>query len=771
MLGGRQTACARARKRGRSAWSTAAVAALALTVFGAVSGVAQAREREGEMPLELVEQTNNAYNHDCFWAGPRGLQYGNLPNATPIQKANLYPGPHGTFFDANFEGIPKGTVITIHGRYPHSRYMSYSVVDPLPSGAVVSTDQHFADELIKPDAGSTNPFVVGADRTATNRSYTVRLIAENAPAEPEPNTLYLGEKGTGTLLLRVYVPDEGLDGTGGVGLPTYEAKLPEGETVSGARLCERLVTPLSKGTPPGMTLEQWLGLRKQPYANPPYNDAATYPATNPSKFEKFWNGNYTLAGPFFPPAVRAKIPYKEVDFGANQDTTYVTDYINRSFGPVYVVHGKMPQFPNTYHGAKTMEPWQVRDWSFCQDDAPPSGKAYDCLNDWQVPTDKNGNYTIVVSKEGDRPANASALCGVAWLNYGEAGEGIPAPYNRPDFGLLVMRLELENPTWPNNGFNVLAPGAEEEAVMGEYLPHGTYDASAEEFQQQHSCEAGDPGVPHLAEGAKSPNNGAFTLEWSASPDVEAHAPITYTLQHKNGSGEWTTVASGLDRPSYTFTSGAHEQEGAWSYRASAQEGATSTGNSPESGQVSVDTTPPTLELSCPATTVLRTKGVAATFTASDGQSGLATPASGSIPIATGTLGVQTVSETAKDNVGNETTKSCSTNVDYGFSRLIPPAGHVVARTRPPVAVRFHLTDALGYVTNATATLEVAPASGPEAGSYRPATSATNTGDQFEAIKAGNYLYSLATTGLSKGTWNLKVLLNDGTAHTTGIVVR
>ena len=86
----------------------------------------------------------------------------------------------------------------------------------------------------------------------------------------------------------------------------------------------------------------------------------------------------------------------------------------------------------------------------------------------------------------------------------------------------------------------------------------------------------------------------------------------------------------------------------------------------------------------------------------------------------------------------------------------------------PVAVKFHLKDALGYVTDGSGTLEVAPVSGGVTGSYKPATSTTNSGDRFQAGKGGLYSYSLSTTGLGKGTFSLRVTVNDGTTHTTSI---
>ena len=196
------------------------------------------------------------------------------------------------------------------------------------------------------------------------------------------------------------------------------------------------------------------------------------------------------------------------------------------------------------------------------------------------------------------------------------------------------------------------------------------------------------------------------------------------------------------------------------------------GNLSEQGcaTVLVDATPPSVQVTCPETAVLRSHGVAATVTASDGQSGLAQDPSGTVPVPTGTLGPKTITETAIDNVGHETSASCTTDVVYEFAKFNPPAGKKV-KAGKNLAVSFKLSDALGYVTVGSATLEVAPITGEGVGSYKPATSAVNSGDQFEAAKGGRYTYSLATAALGKGTWSLRVTVSDGTVHTTSIVLK
>jgi hypothetical protein len=115
--------------------------------------------------------------------------------------------------------------------------------------------------------------------------------------------------------------------------------------------------------------------------------------------------------------------------------------------------------------------------------------------------------------------------------------------------------------------------------------------------------------------------------------------------------------------------------------------------------VQVDVSAPSVEASCPAPVSIGAKGVNATVTASDGQSGLAKDPSGSYPINTSTSGVKTVKVTAIDNVGHETEASCSTLVGYTQvitgnvkNKLVVKAGQAIklastAKISGPVTVQ------------------------------------------------------------------------------------
>ncbi|MBK9116033.1 MAG: hypothetical protein IPM22_10430 [Betaproteobacteria bacterium] len=104
----------------------------------------------------------------------------------------------------------------------------------------------------------------------------------------------------------------------------------------------------------------------------------------------------------------------------------------------------------------------------------------DALTDFQVPLDKDGNYTIVYSRKEDRPANATDANGVAWIEWSPRGEGIDGPKNRPDFGMLMIRIMDTDPAWKQGPAHVTQPGMEEQ-VMGPYYPRGYY-TTKDEFE-------------------------------------------------------------------------------------------------------------------------------------------------------------------------------------------------------------------------------------------------------------------------------------------------
>jgi hypothetical protein len=446
--------------------------------------------RIGNKSLETVVRTDERYGHDGLWLGPRGRDYGMmLEDPKPYQHANLYPDPNSTYWFAIME-MPAGSLLTLKGRFPHGRYLQYALYRSDPLGGFTATGEAFVDNQIQPDPGSTNPFVPGADRRAENRAYSLTIANVDAPEDPadrEPNTLYAGVGNKIQIVYRVYLPDVGCDGSGDVGLPTYTATLADGTELSADDVRSRFNQPLLQGVAPGMPVAKWRALCESP-DNDPALTPETTPARNPAVLERYFNNTYSLISVFKSPAVRATVSHAvETGFGGDPITLFLMGFVSRRFGPLLVIRGKMPTFPDTFKGQdggglEVMTDWQSRYWSVIMSEAPPSGMGADALTDMQVPLDADRNYTIVVCRPDDRPANATDENGVAWMDWGTRGEGLDDEKNRTDFGLILFRFMYNNPEWANNPDTIVEPGTEAE-VMGPYFPRLSY-TTTEDFEAQ-----------------------------------------------------------------------------------------------------------------------------------------------------------------------------------------------------------------------------------------------------------------------------------------------
>jgi hypothetical protein len=218
--------------------------------------------------------------------------------------------------------------------------------------------------------------------------------------------------------------------------------------------------------------------------------------------------------------------------------------------------------------------------------------------------------------------------------------------------IQVKNLELRIPTTE-------APGSDEGLVKApavQYLPPGYT------FARDEATSA--PGTPHLTSGSSPNNNGVFTLAWEAS---QAATALTYTLEHKNAAGGWSTVASGLSSPEYAFTAGSPEAEGTWKYRVIANnEGPASEPSGESSPGVVVDESAP----AAPTASADRAPDFAGgggwfkdtvevSFSAngdpalSDGSPGSGVNAATlSAPVVFNTSGSHTANGTVADNAGN-----------------------------------------------------------------------------------------------------------------------
>jgi hypothetical protein len=351
-----------------------------------------------------------------------------------------------------------GTRLRIEGEFPFARFMGFNLYD-----AAARPLEALADTEIEPDPGSVNPFRAGASRLAQHRSYTIFVESGPRPAEPEPNTLYTGDSPGGTFWYRVYMPDHGRDRKGGVPIPRVTVEPTGGgeglPSVGGAEACRELQAPYLHEVP-----EQ---LEEAPAL--PILTGNPYPGRNPPNWRLFVNFGRGAAdiildnetGEDFHDA--ALEPQSDgPGFFSSAHISYVFAPTSRGFGEVLVLRGRAPTFADTRDGPPRMPNGeQTRYWSFCQYE-PATQRVIACRADDRVAVGPGREYEIVVSTAAQRPSNAREDCGVTWIPWGPATQG-----------LLIYRQLLARESFRQAIARIPKPGDELE-VMDRYYPHGTY---------------------------------------------------------------------------------------------------------------------------------------------------------------------------------------------------------------------------------------------------------------------------------------------------------
>jgi hypothetical protein len=464
----------------------------ALIMIGAVAGSALASAtKAGKAATRTVVHfpangPGGQASGTCFW----GTSY------TQETWNKIWPDSH-TDYETSIDTIPAGGKVVFHGQFPHARFFSFTTSSVL--GVIRG---HLYDVDIKPDPGSTNPFLPGANRNATHRSYTITMVdqVDPGPGHEAPNTVYGGvpgqAPGAGPMLLvvRTYLPDGGRDFTGGVGAPSASYVAANGTTSTGQAACTVVsakagfanLTNVNPILFPESKIQSLLALSSSP----------EHPAVAKPVWYKYFTPSWLLA-PYYAgtsdASMISSLPLVGTGLGANPANGYVFTWLDRRFGPnhgghnIAVLHGELPTTPATYAGeAKMQGGTQLRYWSICNNQGLPSGATTGpCLADEEVPINAQRYYTIVVSLPQDRPKNATDKCGVAWMNWGTAGDG----FTRPDSTLILLRnlTTTAHPAFPQAVQNVATP-ASLKSTMGAYLPTVTYTDAAK-FQHT-GCNAG-----------------------------------------------------------------------------------------------------------------------------------------------------------------------------------------------------------------------------------------------------------------------------------------
>ncbi|MCA1832982.1 MAG: hypothetical protein ABR548_09305 [Actinomycetota bacterium] len=412
--------------------------------------------------LTLLPATGHATNQNCAW----------LFRLDPIVFNSAYPDEFANYWTLALPSVP-GESLTIKGRYPHGRYMSF-----MSYNAALQAIDGLNDQRITADGGSINPFIEGNSRTDGNRNYTVTV--QTGARGAASNTLYTDAMAPYFIVTyRVFRWDEGLDITGGVGLPSVTLNLPGGQSV-GVPECT------SADLPPNDLNKRFAE------AGGSGSNGSQYPGENPPRWHKFYN---TPTGYLYGLSEQERLSPTGLDdaipsalspytmslvppggFLNNLDNNYISAVTSSGHGPLLILRAKLPTTPQTWRSSPVMESGELRYWSLCTNE-PVSQRYYACLPDDQVKLDDGGYFTIVVSTLANRPAafgaDGNGCVAANWLPAG------------PLSTLLIIRNMLPQPTF---SYSIQNAGYGTEATnMGEYFPRGPDGTVGGQYAATFGC--------------------------------------------------------------------------------------------------------------------------------------------------------------------------------------------------------------------------------------------------------------------------------------------
>ncbi|MFA5924877.1 MAG: hypothetical protein WC856_26945 [Methylococcaceae bacterium] len=228
--------------------------------------------------------------------------------------------------------------LTITGVYPKARFFSFAVYDNAPVSTGLA--DHLYDAQIVPDQGSGNPFATSGPGSCNpsakhhsgscnpsptpDPTYTITVTRSNKTAG---NELQLNAD-TGWLVYRLYLPNAGGDSLGGVPLP--EVKV----TVNG----QTTLLP----TCPIFNRQSEIAQLQPQFVPAELEDPLAH-LNIPPVPDHIWFGAIKEPPPVLLP---------------NPDQKYLVSFFMPEYEPdrVIVIRGKMPAFPDTYHGRPVSQP-------------------------------------------------------------------------------------------------------------------------------------------------------------------------------------------------------------------------------------------------------------------------------------------------------------------------------------------------------------------------------------------------------------------------------
>jgi hypothetical protein len=310
-----------------------------------------------------------------------------LPCSWPLETTGsgisnvAYPDTNATYWTMPFNS-ERWQSIVIKGTYPQARFFSF--ISYVAKGSVVDNDNgSLIDKDIRPDDGSTNPFV-----TTENGPHNYTITVGSSEPSDNSNFLSLGNTRLVWVIYRIYVPNKGLNRQAGVPLPTITVVSKSGESHTLAA-CSSESSPAAVVNVAKDLVRQGLKVGAVP-------------------LHLLSGGTHlreTQQAVCQPTPLVSWIPADTGGYFPNTANKYIAiPGLCISPGQVLVVRGKAPTFPETYNGGPIWEPpsSNMRYWSACNNNQRVPYPVVGCKADYQTNLDAGGYYTYVVSKPEGR---------------------------------------------------------------------------------------------------------------------------------------------------------------------------------------------------------------------------------------------------------------------------------------------------------------------------------------------------------------------------------
>ncbi len=325
--------------------------------------------------------------------------------------------------------IPPGSTVQIYAAFPQLRFFNFTIYH---DGNMID---YLADADLYPVEGGSPNLNISAlpGFSALQYHYRITIKYEDPPAVREPNTLYAGASTTLSrlLLMRDYLPDPGVDSTGGVGLPQLTLFYPDGSSRRYDTSSPNLACPFI----------DWI--TQALYQIQPTQVGVA--SRNPS-FGILPLSEYNAGGGLIP-------SYSNFDAG------YGGFMSSPAFGNLLLIRAKLPATPSSSVDPADLE---ARYLSLCAYHAKERLQL-GCLTDAQLVTQDDGYFTVVVSTSDTRPPLADPADGYNWMPW----------YNSTDRVSFTLRELLPNPGFAGNYLNA-GMTTDPLSTLGSWAPEATY---------------------------------------------------------------------------------------------------------------------------------------------------------------------------------------------------------------------------------------------------------------------------------------------------------